>query len=842
MRLHRLQISNFGPHKDRSFEFHNAPVIGISGPNGSGKTNIIEAIRLTFTGGLLDHRSSYVLNTAEAAGLNAVVQTAFSKHGVEGSVYRRFGASSKSTIKWAGEKEIGSVAGVTAKLKEIFGADTEAIAAAVFIPQGDMDKILFGTPAEREELFVKLLLMSHMSKVEAAADRRLGGLRAMVLDLAPLIDALRTARDDADANLVSCKVALGAKPDLSECCTAVRAHLADLQAHRDATEKLAAANAAWIVTKERLPKGNVSREEMEAKLTECDARLAELRDQKAAVTQWLDLRTQETVSTTNIRTLEDQLADVRISAADLPQVNVDVMEAAWRTFNIAAGNLETANAKLGTARRDAENLPQERANLEANRMKQEDAEAQVKKIDEEAGTLSMVLNVAAALDKLTGGHAVDKCPICESVISEDFRARFTPDRILQTKLRNQTLAEQKAALTRDILKCRGQHDALTTKIANAETVLKHWEAEVRKAEAALTELRQPDIGVAELRDIRAKRQELQQRDTYIGGQLQMARQQHAALTARVKALGAQGWEDRDVSALRSALDRITAEHVTQSLARTTLFSDLSALKTLLAAEQKAHAEYDAAAIWLHACITAVQDSEKRRKASLAGFPAHLLPLVPGQVDDVAYESELLRAIEGHEAERQQMVGAVREAERAVQEAADKLAEMNAKEEKQAKVKQACADLEALRTTFMRKNLPKAYVERKFADLFGPTVELLQSLGADYIIEADPENPLTYTFTRPAHPDILPLPMKRLSGGQKVRLTLATLIALQRTILSDVGLLVLDEPAYGLDEDGLEAFRDTLEGLQATLRNSDLQIVMCDHHKELEPAYSYCIRL
>jgi DNA repair exonuclease SbcCD ATPase subunit len=85
-------------------------------------------------------------------------------------------------------------------------------------------------------------------------------------------------------------------------------------------------------------------------------------------------------------------------------------------------------------------------------------------------------------------------------------------------------------------------------------------------------------------------------------------------------------------------------------------------------------------------------------------------------------------------------------------------------------------------------------------------------------------------------------MNKLSGGQRVRLSIAFLLAVQQLIIPELGLLVLDEPTTHVNDEGVESLADLLQNLGAQLASSDAQIVVCDHDHRLERAFQITVRL
>ena len=94
--------------------------------------------------------------------------------------------------------------------------------------------------------------------------------------------------------------------------------------------------------------------------------------------------------------------------------------------------------------------------------------------------------------------------------------------------------------------------------------------------------------------------------------------------------------------------------------------------------------------------------------------------------------------------------------------------------------------------------------------------------------------LDFEFQRTDEPSEW-MPQTQLSGGQRVKMAEAFLLALQEIVIPDVGLLVLDEPTTHLDSASREGFRDMLEDLQDVLQRKECQVIVCDHCSEILPA-------
>ena len=84
-----------------------------------------------------------------------------------------------------------------------------------------------------------------------------------------------------------------------------------------------------------------------------------------------------------------------------------------------------------------------------------------------------------------------------------------------------------------------------------------------------------------------------------------------------------------------------------------------------------------------------------------------------------------------------------------------------------------------------------------------------------------------------------MPQSRMSGGQQVRLAVATLRAIHALAMPDVGLMSLDEPTTHLDDDAKQSMADMLQKIG---EEGTLQMLVCDHSPVLLDALSDQIKI
>ncbi len=152
------------------------------------------------------------------------------------------------------------------------------------------------------------------------------------------------------------------------------------------------------------------------------------------------------------------------------------------------------------------------------------------------------------------------------------------------------------------------------------------------------------------------------------------------------------------------------------------------------------------------------------------------------------------------------------------------------------------ELKEIKEILSRKGLPKSVVNHKFDKLVNLTSNNLAILNSDFSVSKDPDNFLSFVFERFDGHEHVTLPMNRLSGGQKVRLCIAFLLAVQQELVPEVGFQTFDEPSTHLDEEGVERLCSMFKGLQDLLRCIDHQVWICDHNPLLEESFNATLRL
>ncbi len=167
-----------------------------------------------------------------------------------------------------------------------------------------------------------------------------------------------------------------------------------------------------------------------------------------------------------------------------------------------------------------------------------------------------------------------------------------------------------------------------------------------------------------------------------------------------------------------------------------------------------------------------------------------------------------------------------------------LADIEAAKARTLNVRNWLKDLETMQTeVFHRSKLPRMVNE----DALGTLLDHVNATLAD--VFGDPFSVkigegLAFTAVKPDGDES----SARLSGGEKAVLAIAFRLAINSIFAGEIGMMVLDEPTVGLDEENIECLQNALEALAAYSRKRGTQIIIITHDKRLESAFDKIIRL
>lgn len=153
----------------------------------------------------------------------------------------------------------------------------------------------------------------------------------------------------------------------------------------------------------------------------------------------------------------------------------------------------------------------------------------------------------------------------------------------------------------------------------------------------------------------------------------------------------------------------------------------------------------------------------------------------------------------------------------------------ARHEKTAKLTLVKSDIVAARDVLHRDKLPMRAAVGFMQKVSNRSNEILPALGAKFSVFVRNQD-----FWHRKH-DGTTLPAKLLSGGEAVRWCLGYLLSVHRMFSNNLGLMLLDEPTDGIDEDGVSDIGAILGTFGSIVANSDTQLFMATHYKSMQSA-------
>ena len=836
MIITEIELKDWGPHRHIQAQ-GLGPVVGLLGPNGAGKSMFLRALEYAFTGKLEGAADSYVRNQGqEGAANNASVRVQFLKNGQQGTIFRQVGKTAKRSLEWEGQV-LTKAKDVDELLAQILGADKLALSNAIFIAQGDLSRLLFGTPGERQELFSRLMLVSYIEQRQNVVDNKIKSLGQGLQDFTLLLDEARAAVTGDTQLLAGLEEELKAQPDRAPDLELLKELLQARNRFKETEQEMRAAETRKLDAQAALNRvrgeglvGEALDAELERTRTDRDRQQTELdRARELEAGARSRVRALERVSET-----QDQVSDLRTQLETLSgweqererlpelrrqaqaRVQWEERTRTWeqRKAELTAVMTEQQRAKVAYDARVPE-LEREETQVKAELVEAQERRAELR---------TQYQTVDRALKLVEDGQP-GTCPLCGSQLAESMM--FTVERrdqllaegqqqgsrveALERRVRELTEERQKLerdrtlaqetlvrALT-DVQRLSDERQALNAGDVPSETLQKQIETlaeSVQKAELLTTSLARLEEA---LESNKSELDRLPEPDGPVPTPEQIGERERelTATRARVTTLERReqslGQVNRDLKLAESQVQDAKARHQTV-VDKLVEYEELAGGRNLAP---------DTSVPGLEAAITLVQEQQDRRSETR---------------------------------------GRIQQARDSLERAKDRLRTLERRAEEDQERRLLIDELRRLRQALTKDGVPAAYIRYRFEQLVSLTQEHLTSLDANFAVEQDPDTFASFRFRRLDQDSDYLMPQDKLSGGQRTRLTIAFLLAVQKLVIPEVGFLVLDEPGQGLDGEGVDRLRDLFAGLQHTMGGNENQIMVCDHRPEFESAFSSTIKL
>ena len=820
MKIISLEVENFARHAQVRFE-PKGNIAAILGGNGSGKSSLLTALEFALTGQLPDPLETYV-RQGEKTGW---VEVHFSHQGRSYQIRRTLGKASKRTLTTPDEKLTGARE-VDLKMSQILAVDKKTLGNAVFLRQGALTDILFSGYAERRSQLLTLTSLTYLNSRSVLLVKARDRVRSGIVDLGPALDQVTTNLLQAQVAQEVAETDLLKFPAATQELAEQRRTLLELQKLQQLDVQLSSVNlrvtgfehqlaaeesrlgatvtklreqieeitrrAATLATEAQeyyrvlMMQQNLNRMRGE-QVTQQKSMGVGQKELQALIGEFLNMSDMQATLLSKQQRLEASHA--RASVLERHSQAVAALQAAQKTLEALQPPTSPREALVGLERAFAQ-----QSNHAAW------LEAQVQRYDEIAGCIK------------PGETTCPKCGLeikdLQPLLPENLE-RLRTEAMLQRQTANQT-DQDRMQLQRAWTRYEVQKQQ-----AEKEWQWRHGE------EAALA---------------RAKAQLPPETESTEALKLQVAQ-----LTKRVQ----------DALIIRNTVTRILTETTQRQAEISTLEKQLPTTAASYTVEgysalQQEHKDqltlqrqkYDAKTLLtgLETELGAARGNRSQLTQQIALIPEHDLSLEA----QAALPATIAR-LEAQQQAHHQARGVAQQARTQVTNLQQDLQTLQQRQQVQADKMALIKDLERLIPIFMDEGLALRCLQKIFLALQQVTRVYLTRLEARFILTAPDLETLELRYQVPGE-TVKPLPAFKLSGGMRVRLSLAFLLAVQRLLVPEVGLMVLDEPSTHLDLEGVQALAEMLQKLQSDMVNSGFSVWLADHHELLKTGVSDVLSL
>lgn len=849
MNLIKLEVSNWGPHKSRTIDL-KAPIVGIIGSNGKGKSFLLQAISYALTGALPLAKEKYIREydptDEKHSGKNykASVELEFSVNGEYGSIKRVISDSSTSReLNWQGQtyKRQTDVDNI---MEELLGADKAALQNAVFIRQGELAELVKGTPATRQEIFRRLMNLNFLSARHEEVAAKLRLLDTMNKDVSGELAQIRELLQTKEASLAGLIEACKNFSILSK----VRVNL-DHEA--SAISVLETHKASRNSYQDELNTVNTLMAQLKGgrSLEDIDADIQRLQDSYNSTKEMMQVAAERDAAN---KCIDDYMEAVKHNNEIDKEFDGVSYEHIKQAINYV-DSLLAANLSLHYKKGCEENVAASAEEIiefsDKLKLAEERCKELEKQIDDNEDTQT---TICYHLDILEGKRKDTVCLSCKRPLDADHILHIWDDEFanctvetlpefLRSKLHK--TCKEGVELRETLNVCTSDRNMYSNKLADANTNKRLYAKEAQKhdteyhAHMALVETYDEDNVVpykfkykldrSNNDFLKEHKQWLHnvgndflkaQSEKYAPQHMKNLTDAYVNAVREIALLNVKYPDIPTVEELQKDLDRIGAE-----------MSPLIEIKHKVEAQQERLQSVESRLTKVNESINDVVQylGKLQEKKLKVGYELGIKANSEAELDN-AIKLQYEQAYQAH----MQSAGVQND----IDDLKEKEAELEKACQRNEKIIQLQKEMRDLKSLVARDGLPAVYMQEVFLRLTNRVQQLLGVMGANFQVEVDETQPCTFTFTRTDAEREYVMPQEVLSGGQAVRLALALLLASQQIILPDVGLLVLDEPTSHVDQEGVESMRMLFQNLGTLLANAGMQLIVVDHNEDLQTGF------
>ena len=829
MIIKRVELSNWGPHKKLEFDT-DSHIVGIIGSNGKGKSNLLQAISYALTGDLDKTKgTAYIRNFGHPdAAKEAVVKVVFQKGTEEGTIVRRIkdtGTTSRQ-MTWGG-KTLKAAAEVEKMMAEILGADKEAMKNAVYIKQGDIAKMVKGTPSERQEINLKLMNLNFTEQRTDKIRQTKAVLSNGLIDYLQIESMLTDNLSQLKGNLKNYNSNLKEFENAHKIVTWLQKVYAVVVEKANSSRMLDSLNAQRMdmeFKKNTLISTNGTKANLIESLNLAKAeldRLSTAKRNKIEISNILRELDEVHETFTSLSARLEELKANKVSCYTEDQIKDMTLRVNFITNALyVLSNHKSAEDKLESAKADLESSKEEfiqlhTADTEYNTLL-EDKTNIVNSIAETSNNIA----IAAMVNK-------DACPICGNGLSEEIKNKF-----ITSCEYNKNILESLTNQLKEVENKLREKDDLRN---NASAKLKINAGIVDKYNKLLEDNNKNNESYFEFY---GKENEA---ETEIAN-LKSTIDEYYTVYSEIKSLPAlvKSASDRRENLRKRFLEIKPVEEVDTELLDSLVEEQEKKCKCI----EDNIKELEVLEGKLNQINTLLVENTNSFNTCCGNLASYQEEYSDIDISDISIQSiqDLITSYRSQEMEYSALSSLVHKTESEIREVECKLDQCRQNIKKNNDRINLIEDLQSVIDVTCKNGIPLAYANEVFAHITPMVQEMLEKMQANFTVHIDPDRPMTYKFIRTDNDSGYEMPQERLSGGQAIRLAIALLIACQQAILPDVGLLILDEPSSHVDAEGVEHMRDMFMQLEDILMNSNMQVILVDHNPTLVAAFDKTIKL
>lgn len=847
MIIDKIRLSNFGQHEDLVFETRGASVVGLVGESGKGKSTVLNALKYALTGEITGTAESYM--RAGATG-KTFVELEFHKGETRGYIKRGVTKTTSSRVlRINNGEEITASKEVNAMMSSILGADKRAAVECVFVPQGALQDLLFADPAEREKVMQRMIGCAHFSIVETAATKEIARIRSDFIDVTAQLSEteadlqrLGAEHDDLMKNM---------PPDPSERLATIVQQIAhahrysQASAARDIVLRRASelANLRDWVMQQQGDLGRISTGLKDSLMRD----RALLADKQADLNKLRHSITGSKADLSNLEAAKKAIASCAEAAS-----KVESLANALAANPDRSAELQAARDKYAVLDAEIKGMQQNLQQLEAASKAREQALASRRKMEEEIAQME-----AEACQARVVCEAAQKSADAANAArgaTEEIRQRLETANAMREAVRGMLQALNKIGGCPTCPVCDStnapQREKLEAKDRMFTTMAQDAQAEMQAVIDAATK--------TSLDLQRAVNNKLHLESSLAGRKsaLAMLPPLAEAVTIPTDVVGAIAARSAELaelvkagSALKDAQDR----HSQAQKAYNDMFAEneriRAATRGMTMAEVEKEIAFKAGIIqnleaqcveieaWCAACTDHI--------SKVGSVISDMEGVIRDTVAPPSSSLESLQAEQGvlmtQKAEFDTVNGRAIAIRGQIKHTESQVQSLHGQHEKNKAKMRAVAEMELIAQLFSRQGVAREYMNDYFVRIMELAAGHIQRMGADFTVRPA-EGPMAFEFAKTDKDKLEWLPHSKMSGGERVRMGVVFLLALQQIVLPEVGLLVLDEPSTHVSAGAQVGLRDLLCDIRRHMQLDHSQLWVCDHSPLIATAFETKLEL